>query len=601
MLAAGLGLGVVFTVVWPRDTAQGPSPRRVSAQLGTDATLVTFQFGQANAVTLSRDGGTMAFVAQATGAAPRQIYVRRREELQARPISGTDGALNPFFSPDGRWIGFFADAKLKKVPTEGGGAVTICAVPSNRGGAWGEDDRITFAPVRGGAPLWQVSSSPGEPVPVTTLVDDEVTHRWPQMLDGGRTVLFTANSRQDGFQNANIVVQSLPNGPRKVIVPGAYFGRYLPTGHLLYVHDATVFAARFDLDRLESVGTPVPVLEGVTVNAPVGAAEIAFSDEGTVAYLPAPEQVNYMDAPIEWMDRSGKTTTLRPTPVRWLSPRFSRDGRRLAFDVFDGKQADVWIYDVARDGLTRLTIDQGQTPVWTPDASRIAFQSVRGNARVSSLFWQRSDGVGEPQRLTTGARSQRPGSWHPDGRVLAFTEVDAATGTSSIMTLRLDGDEQSGWRPAEPGILQKDGDEPMFSPEGRWLAYSARSSSPVGTDVFIRPFPGTGGPWQISTGGGWNPVWSSRRAELFYSTPDTQIMVTSYSVSGGSFRHDKPRVLPDSRFNRRPGPLSRSFDVHPDGDRFVLAKVPASEAKRDHIIFFYNFFDELRRLAPSGH
>ncbi len=265
------------------------APRRLTAELGTDASLVTFQFGQGSAVILSPDGAMLAFVAQAAQGAARQIYVRRLDEFRAVPLAGTDGALNPFFSPDGRWIAFFADGKLKKVPTAGGGAVTICAVPTNRGGAWGEDGLITFSPDRSGAPLWQVSSSEGSvPVPLTTLGEGETTQRWPQMLRGGKAVLFTGNSRADGFQEANVVVQSLPNGPRKVLVPGAYYGRYLASGHLVYVHDGTVFAAPFDIDRLEVAGPAVPVLEGATVNMPVGAAEIAFSDAGTIAYLPAP-------------------------------------------------------------------------------------------------------------------------------------------------------------------------------------------------------------------------------------------------------------------------------------------------------------------------
>ena len=257
---------------------------------------------------------------KAAEGAARQIYVRRLDEFRAVPLAGTDGALNPFFSPDGRWIAFFADGKLKKVPTTGGGAVTICAVRNNRGGAWGEDGLITFSPDRSGAPLWQVSPSDGSvPVPLTTLGENETTQRWPQMLQGGKTVLFTGNSRPDGFQEANVVVQSLPNGPRKVLVPGAYFGRYLASGHLVYVHDGTVFAAPFDINRLEVAGPSVPVLEGAAVNMPVGAAEIAFSDAGTIAYLPAREQINYMDAPIDWMDRSGATRPLRTTATRWLS------------------------------------------------------------------------------------------------------------------------------------------------------------------------------------------------------------------------------------------------------------------------------------------
>jgi serine/threonine-protein kinase len=600
LFAAALVLGTGVSLVWLREPPRASSPelRRVSVELGTDASLVTFQLGQGSAAILSPDGSRLAFVAQIAEGAARQIYLRRLDELRAAPIRGTDGALNPFFSPDGRWIAFFADGKLKKVPTAGGGAVTICTALNNRGGAWGEDGTIAFSPDRSGAPLWHVSASGGEPSALTTLGEGETTQRWPQMLRGGRAVLFTGNSRPDGFQEANVVVQELPNGPRKVLVRGAYYGRYLSSGHLAYVHNATLFAARFDIDRLELAGPSVPVLEGAAVNLPVGAAEIAFSDGGTVAYLPTPDRVNYMDAGIDWMDRSGKMTPLRTTPVRWLNPRFAGDGRRLAFDLFDGTQYDVWIYDWSLDALTRLTFgSSAAAPVWTPDARRIAFRSRPGHGLAANLYWQRVDGVGEAKRLTTANREHWPGSWHANGRLLAFSEIDPETGVPSIMMLRLDGDEASGWQPSQPTAFLKGADSPMFSPDGRWLAYVPKTSPDAATEVFVRPFPRPGGPWQISSGGGTNPVWSPKRPELFYGTPDHQIMVTSYATSGGSFRAEKPRLLSDARF--APRIVGPSFDVHPDGDRFVLARA-ADDAmsRRNHVTLIFGFFDQLRRIAP---
>ena len=599
VLAAALVLGTGVSVVWLREPSRVSSlePRRVSAELGIDASLVTFQLGQASAVILSPDGSRLAFVAQTAEGAARQIYLRLLDELRAAPITGTDGALNPFFSPDGRWIAFFADGKLKKVPTAGGGAVTLCTVLNNRGGAWGEDGRIAFSPDRSGAPLWHVSASGGEPSALTTLGEGETTQRWPQMLRGGRAVLFTGNSRPDGFQDANVVIQELPSGPRKVIVRGAYYGRYLASGHLAYVNDGKLFAARFDLDRLELTGPAVPVLEGAAVNLPVGAAEIAFSDAGTVAYLPGPGR-DTLHAAIDWMDRSGKTTPLRPTPARWLHPRFASDGRRLAFDLFDGTQYDVWIYDWSLDALARLTFgSSAAAPVWTPDARRMAFRSRPANGVVANLYWQRVDGIGEAQRLTSASREHWPGSWHPNGRLLAFSEIDPETGAPSIMILRLDGDEVSGWRPAQPTTFLEGADFPTFSPDGRWLAYVTKASSGAGTEVFVRPFPGPGGPWQISTGGGTNPVWSLKRPELFYGSTAHQIMVASYTTSGGSFRAEKPRLLSDTRF--APRVVGPSFALHPDGDRFALAPAAVDPgSRRNHVTLIFNFLDELRRIAP---
>ena len=590
-------LGAVLALVWlrPAPRVAPPELRRVSAELGTDASLVTYQFGQGNSVILSPNGELLAFIARRSGAAARQIYVRRLDQLQAAPLAGTDGALNPFFSPDGQWIAFFADGKLKKIPALGGGAVTICAVLNNRGGAWSEDGRIVFSPDREAASLWQVSSSGGEPEPLIALGDGESTQRWPQMLRGGSAVLFTGNDRPDGFAGANVVVQSLPNGPRTVLVRGAYFGRYLPSGHLLYVNDATLFAAPFDLERLEITGPAAPALQGAALNMPVGAAEIALSDAGTIAYLPTPQYADNLPAQIDWMNRDGTSTPMRATPARWLHPRFAPDGQRLALDLFDGAQHDVWTYDWSRDALSRVTFDQGGGPVWTPDGRRIVFSSARRGQR-SNLYWQHVDG-GEAQRLTDSDRRHVAGSWDPSGRILAFTEYDTQTGAPSIMLLRMEGDNATGWRPAKPTVFIRDADDPMFSPDGRWLAYVAKEPGRGKLAVYVRPFPGSGGRWQVSSDGGDNPAWSLTRRELIYASPDQRIMVVPYSANRDSFQAEKPRLLPNSRF--RPLAIARSFDLHPDGDRMALVKAPEAPA-HDHVILIFNFLDTLRAIAPPG-
>jgi Tol biopolymer transport system component len=309
-----------------------------------------------------------------------------------------------------------------------------------------------------------------------------------------------------------------------------------------------------------------------------------------------------MDAPIDWMDREGRTSPLRTTSTRWLNPRVAPDGRRLAFDIFDGAQHDVYVYEWSRDALARLTFDPAEdtTPVWTPDARRIVFTSTRAGGGRSNLYWQRVDGSGLVQRLTESAGAQTPGSWHPSGKILAFTEHDPQTFAPTVMMLRLEGDEASGWRPMQPSDFMKGADDPIFSPDGQWLAYVSKTSGRDESEVFVRPFPGAGGPWQISIAGGDNPAWSSKGHELFYATPDHRIMAASYSVSGDSFHADKPHVLPNSRF--APRVVGRSFDVHPDGARFALVKAPEMEAeeKRNHVTLIFNFFEELRRIAPPG-
>ena len=593
VVTAAVAGGVAWFMMRP---AQRPAPvsERLSAEIGADASLAVDQGASA---VLSPDGAMLAFAAQKSAATDTQLFVRRLDQLQATPLSGTDGVRNPFFSPDGQWVAFFAGGKLKKISVTGGAAVTLCDAPSGRGGTWAEDGTIVFTPdntaqVR----LLRVPSGGGTPQPLTTLAQGETTQRWPQVLPGGKAVLYSGSATQTAWEDGNIVVQPLPAGERKVVQRGGYYGRYLPSGHLVYLHDGTLFAAPFDLARLEVIGQAVPVLEGVTASPTItGGAQFAVSANGTLVYLTG--QNVSTDAPIVWMDRAGKTTPLRAMAANWSNPHFSPDGLRLAVDILD-KQLDVWVYEWARDTLSRLTFDPAADakPVWTPDGRRIVFASARNNA--GNLYWQRADGTGDVQRLTESKNLQYPASWHPSGKFLAFGEISPGTGFD-LMILPMDGDEALGWKPGKPTVFLNSPfveQEPMFSPDGRWLAYQSNESGRL--EVYVRPFPGPGGKWQVSTVGGGAPTWSRTRHELFYQTPDNRIMVAPYAVEGDSFRADKPKLWSEGRFLTRP--RQRSFDLHPDGERFALAAAPEaqSSARQDKVVFIFNFFDELRRLAP---
>ena len=600
--ALGIGLALVLALWPPWRKAPTPAQLRLSAELGADASLVT---DQGAAAILSPDGALLAFVAQKNASGGSQLYVRRLEQLQAASLSGTDGARNPFFSPDGQWIAFFAGGKLKKISVNGGAAVTLCDAPNGRGGSWAEDGTLAFSPDSGvGVSLLRVSSAGGKPATLTTFDAGEAAQRWPQVLPGGKAVLYAAaTSGTTAWEDANLVVQPLPTGARKIVQRGGYYGRYLPSGHLVYLHDGTLFAAPFDLDRLEVTGQSVPVLEGVTGSPNItGGAQFAVAGNGTLVYLPG--QRNFDEVSVSWMDREAKTTPLRATPVDWANILFAPDSRRLALDIFDGKQSDVWVYDWARDTLSRLNFDPAtdEKPVWTPDSRRIVFGSARADKSTLNLYWQHADGTGEVQRLTESKHNQLPSSWHPTGKFLAFGDVNPLT-TFDIMILPMEGDEASGWKPGTPTVFLNSPFaelEPMFSPDGRWIAYRSNESGLF--EVYVRPFPGPGGKWQISTGGGTNATWSRTRHELFYGTPDQRIMVASYTVDGESFRAEKPRLWSDRHYLARPGRISalRSFDLHPDGERFALAAAPEAQtaAKQDKLVFIFNFFDELRRIAP---
>ncbi|HKD10757.1 MAG TPA: protein kinase, partial [Thermoanaerobaculia bacterium] len=505
-----LGAAAILTLWAPWRRPPRPSPLRVSAELGADVSLVT---NIGSGAVLSPDGSLLAFVGEKGGMS--QLYVRRLDQLQATPLSGTLNAFAPFFSPDGQWLAFFADGRLKKVSIAGGAVVTLCEAPNGRGGTWAEDDMIYFLPQSGsGQSLQRVSAAGGKPEPAANLVQGEVTQRWPQVLPGGKALLYTGHESINNFDEANIVVAPLPKGAPKILVRGGYHARYVSSGHLVYMHEATLFAVPFDLGRLSITGPAVPALEGVAANPVNAGAQFAVASNGALVYLPG-ESTKFA-RPIDWMDREGKTSVLRAAPADWVNPRFSPDGKRLALQISDGKQEDVWIYEWGRDTLSRLTFDPAddRSPVWTPDGRRIVFGSNRAVKSAQNLWWQRADGTGEPQRLTESPNIQTPVSWHPSGRFLAFVENNPKT-AQDLMILPMEGDEASGWKPGKPTVFLSTPFvevSPEFSPDGQWIAYTSNESGRF--EVYVRPFPGPGGKWQVSTDGGGVSLWSRVRREI---------------------------------------------------------------------------------------
>jgi Tol biopolymer transport system component len=573
-----------------------PEPTRLTAEIGAEANLVT-DIGAA--AIFSPDGRRLVFVAAGSDQ-KRRIYLRSMDQLQATALSGTDNARDPFFSPDGQWLGFFADGKLKKISVQGGAAVTLCDASSDRGGSWGEDGTIVFeADPR--VPLSKVSSAGGSPQLLTPLdrQTGEITQRWPQMLPGGRAVLFTSSKTGGNYQDADIAVYSMDSGKRKSLQHGGFHARYLPSGHLVYVHEGTLFAVPFDLKRLEVTGQPIPVLEGVVTVPGNGGAQFSLSETGSLVYIAG--RGGIVNNSVYWMDRQGQFTPLREIPADYYQPGFSPDGKRLAMGIFDGKSsAAVWVYEWDRDILTRLTFSDHDenNPVWTPDGQRITYTSHENGE--FNLYWKRADGSGEALRLTKDKAVKYPFSWRPDGKVLAFSQLNPDT-SWDIMTLAVEGDEKSGWKVGEPRpFLNTPFAErsPAFSPDGRWLAYTSDESRNY--EVYVRPFPGPGGKWQISTGGGDHPKWSRNGKELLYCAGDNRIMVANYATSGDSFHAEKPQLWSPGQFNC--SGFAVDFDLHPDGKRLAVLKAGgAGEVpKVDKVSFIFNFFDELRRKVPSG-
>lgn len=552
---------------------------------------------EGQAVLLSPDGTLLAFVALPTPEALPQLYVRRLEELEASVIPGTEGARNPFFSPDGQWIAFFAQGKLKKAAVNGGGAVTLAGVSvvGYHGGSWAPDGSIVFVQDEGTGPrLMRVSSAGGTPE-VLTSGDAAQRETWPQVLPSGNAMLYSV--RAAATEGPTLVARVLPNGPTKVLVSDAYHGRYLPSGHLVFVREGALFAVAFDPDRLEVTGEPALAVESVRSSLTTHAAQFAHSDRGALVYVPSLGA----ESTIQWVDRSGNRKPLRNVPGIYIGPRFSPDGRVLVAEIDEGSERDLWTYEWESDRMTRLTFDPARDsqPVWTPDGKRIVFASTRGDNRTRNLYWLRMDGTGEVERLTVSENAQWAGSWHPEGKLLAFAEMSPATVRPDIMILPMEGSEELGWKPGKPSTFFESpfvDNMPEFSPDGRWLAFMSNRTGRF--EVYVRPFPGPGGMWQVSTGSGRYPVWSRVRQELFFWASDERIMVVPYAVDGKEFRAEKPRPWSDGRF--ADASMTFSLSLHPDGERFA-AVIPLTswEAKRDKVVFILNFFDYLRRIAPA--
>jgi Tol biopolymer transport system component len=394
----------------------------------------------------------------------------------------------------------------------------------------------------------------------------------------------------------------MSSGQRKTVQRGGFHARYVSSGHLIYVHEGTLFAVPFDLKGLEVTGPPVPVLEGVVTNPTTGGAQFSLSDSGNLVYV-AGRSVE-QNVSIYWMDRKGRFTPLRERMADYAFPRFSPDGKRLAMQIRDGNRTDIWAYQWERDLLTRITFGQSSAnpasaPVWTPDGQRIAYSSLGKNG-FYDLYWTRADGAGDALSLNASRKQKRANSWSPDGKTLAFMQFNPDT-SWDIMVLSVEGDVKSGWKVGEPRpfvsgpFIEQDA---AFSPDGHWLAYASNESGRL--EVYVRPFPGPGGRWQISSSGGLLPKWSLSSREFFYRTADQKIMVATYTATGDSFQANKPQLWASSQFIGR-GPNS-NFDVHPDGKRFVVLKVPGTGEipAVNKVSFYFNFFDVLRRKSPTG-
>lgn len=547
-------------------------------------------------VTISPDGTHVVYVAN------QQLHVRSMADSDPRPISGTEipqGVVNPVFSPDSRSIAFWssADRTIKRIAVSGGVPVTLCSVGNLYGMSW-DRDGILFG--QGADGIKRVSADGGKPEQLIAVKDGELAHG-PQMLPGGETLLFTiaAGTGSDRWDNTRIVAYSLRTHEQKTLVDVGSDGRYLPTGHLVYAVYGVLFAIPFDVTRLESRGGAVPIVQGVrrATGFATGTAQFAFSANGTLVYHPGPASPSAGQVKLALADRKGDLTPLELPSGPYSHPRISPDGRHLAFQSDDGKEAIVWVYDVTgATAMRRLTFGgQNRAPIWTADGQRVAFTSDREGDEA--IFWQRADGTGSAERLTTPDKGTRhiPESWSPSGESLLIRVIKGTDMTLWTLSLR-------DRKPVPFGGVQSNAPtNAVFSPDGRWVAYQSGSATPNAAQVYVQPFPSTGVKYQITTEGGRMPLWSPDGRQLFVSPRRGRLAAVSVGTQP-SFRFGNQIVVPGGSILSGGAGSSREFDITPDGKFVVVVSAGqddsgASAANQIQVVL--NWFEEVKQKTKN--
>ena len=566
LLVGGAVLGALGAMAWPRSPASplDAAEARFSITLPDEERLAPTALGS---LAIGPDGRLVVYVA-ARGATTH-LMMRNLDGGPARPLQGTSGAISPFFSPDGDSIGFFADGKLKRVPVAGGTPVAICDAPDGLGGTWSRSGTIVFASATG-APLQKVSADGGAPARATELdvSRGEFSHRWPEFLPDGDTVVFTVGTVGE-WDDAEIAAQSLRRGTRTNILKGGTNPRYFASGHLTYAHDGAIWAVPFDPRRLTTRGAPARVLEGVATSAD-GAAQFAVSDAGTTVYHPS---VPLSSRRLVVVDGRAQTPLAAP-PHAYVTPRVSPDGTRVLLGVADSAE-HVWSYDLNAGTLTQLTFEAAnRSPIWSPDGKRVTFASNRHGPL--NLFVVPASADGPTERLTTADALQLAGSWSPDGETLALMEQHPTTGRDVWLMRR------SGERTAVANSVA-DESAPRFSPDGRWLAYVSNESGPP--QVYVRAVNGSP-PRKLSASSGSEPVWRPDSGAVYFRS-DGKLLVVP--VAGGA-----PRVVFEG--NAEPGSFDAAgYDVL-GGNRFLMITSAAAGSAPSELRMILNW----RAAVPSS-
>ena len=544
---------------------------RLTVAMPPNQPLVTLN----QAVALSPDGSRMALVALQDGVT--RLAIRDLSSFDIKFLAGSEGAAMPFFSPDGEWLGFFADGKLKKILASGGAAVIIASVQNFGGGTWLRDGTIVYTPDWSGG-MYRVPASGGKPELLMPLEPgkEQDWQWWPQALPHG-DILFTRRTGES-VEEGNIAVLSMKTGKSRDLIEKAIDAHYSPSGHLLYFSHGTVLAVAFDEEKLKVTGTPLPVLQGVqTLNGE--APNLSVSQNGTLAYVPGGHTGNHNV--LISVDRTGKQTALPAPPQPYEDLTLSPDGKQLAMTIVGEQQWSVWIYNLQQKTFKRLTFDgDNRDPLWTPDGRRVIYSSSRNGRK--GLFWKPVAEAGGEEELLTVTAQPFPDSVSNDGRFLVY-DILGATDSKGFYLLPLQGERKPQQFFSQPSLGTTLG---AFSPNGNWFAYASGETGRL--EIYVRRFGATAGKWQVSTEGGYQPSWSGDSRELFYRGADSRIY--SVVVSPGS---DFVPSTPHPLFSFPCVAAAHDYAPTRDGQHFICIQQPQSEWTATQVNVVLNWAKEL--------
>ncbi|MCP4607251.1 MAG: protein kinase [Planctomycetes bacterium] len=593
MGAVCIFLGIIMSAlaVWVHLHPGSLQKQQVRSFAVNPQTAIAMEALWHHAMAFSPDGQRLAYVEQGSDGR-RKIYLRELDKFEAKPLPGTEGAITPFFSPDGQWLGYVDhfQRKLKKVSVKGGEPIVLCECLQFRGGSWGTDDNIIFTPAAGStneSGLWRIAAS-GEKKERLTINDPnlgEYGHFWPQILPGGKAVLFT--NIGSGFDEHQIEVYSLETNKRTLIFKGGSYARYIPTGHLIYGRNETLYAARFDIKQLKIIGPHIPVVSGI-MTPQSWSAQFAVSPDGSLAYIPV--KARSAEVRPVWISRQGQVEPLQgTTPRGYVNVRISPDGAQAAFTIQDGDNRDIWIYDLIRHTLNPLTSDGlSALPFWVLDSKFVLFGSYQ--AGRPQLFRQSLTGSDEAELLTTleqpiGAMT----SCSSDGKEFLFARSDPKHPRldQDIWIVQLKQNYEYSQRPyIQRDINQR---EAVWSPNRQWVAYSSDESGRW--EIYVEPYPGPGSKVPVSNEGGQQPMWSPDGKELFYRSGNK--MMAAAVETESQFRVTGNIELFEGQYLSTAS--LQNYDVAPDG-RFLMIQEPR-ESTPLGINIMLNWFNELKRIV----